>query len=73
MYTDDLSSEQEFRQLHKQKKLPLFDVIFTYSSVEHSGLGKSWISSIAFSTWSRDSQTDNKLALAPENVYKTCF
>jgi hypothetical protein len=39
MCKDDLSSEQEFRQLYKEKKLPLFDVIFTYSSVEHSGLG----------------------------------
>ena len=31
---------QEFRQMYKEKKLPLFDVIFTYSSVEHSGLGE---------------------------------
>lgn len=31
---------QEFRELYKEKKLPLFDVIFTYSSVEHSGLGR---------------------------------
>ncbi|XP_023340253.1 uncharacterized protein LOC111710405 [Eurytemora carolleeae] len=29
-----------FRQMYKEGKLPVFDIIVTYSSVEHSGLGR---------------------------------
>ncbi|XP_023324058.1 uncharacterized protein LOC111698058 [Eurytemora carolleeae] len=32
----------EFRKRYKEGKLPLFDIIVTYSSVEHSGLVDYW-------------------------------
>ena len=32
--------EKFFRERYKKQELPLFDVIISYSSLEHSGLGK---------------------------------
>ena len=35
-----LQTDSLFRQRYKEGTLPIFDIIISYSSLEHSGLGK---------------------------------